>query len=704
MIKYRRRRIRSRMSSFKDPLISYKPLINLWVYCILVDLKGYQNLLDNENILDRRLADQLELIDPDDPLEPDVAYCLKNLQTRRDQAIVAAESYEISACLEHNLSMLSALLGLTETDRRILTFTVLIHASELLDAAADCLGALSTRQVVNTLSILLDLDRHQVEKALSIQGALIRSGLINIDSHHKQDLRSSLHLISSGFADVMLSDTATPADLLRGKVKLAETAILARDDYAHVEPMLKILLPYLEHALQTQRKGVNICIYGKPGTGKSQLVRMLAQLLKRDLFEVSNEDEDGDPISGSKRLQAYSAGQKLFSQRDTLIVFDEAEDVMMDSEDWLGRRSTIQSRKGWFNQVLETNAIPTFWLSNRIQGMDNAFIRRFDVIFELPIPPKSQLEKIIRQQCGDLINQDTIAAVAELDHLAPAVVTRVSQVISSSTGDLPQPERSAAFKLLINNTLAAQGHHTMSFHHNRPSATAYDLALIHADYDLNRLTQHLAAYRVARICLYGPPGTGKTAYAHWLAKQLDLPLHIKRGSDLLSKWVGENEKNIAEAFQQAEREGALLLIDEVDSFLTDRRHVEAGWQTSQINEMLIQMENYNGIFMASTNLMDNLDPAVLRRFDLKIKFAYLQPDQTENMLIRCCEQLKLGAPNEAQIGALRQLNNLTVGDFATISRQHRFYPIESVAAFIMALKSESAIKEDAPVNSIGFIH
>ena len=82
----------------------------------------------------------------------------------------------------------------------------------------------------------------------------------------------------------------------------------------------------------------------------------------------------------------------------------------------------------------------------------------------------------------------------------------------------------------------------------------------------NYIAQGIAAHRSARLCLYGPPGTGKTAYGRWLAQALDIPLLVKRASDLQSMWVGECEKNIARVFREAEQDGALLLIDEVEAF------------------------------------------------------------------------------------------------------------------------------------------
>lgn len=81
------------------------------------------------------------------------------------------------------------------------------------------------------------------------------------------------------------------------------------------------------------------------------------------------------------------------------------------------------------------------------------------------------------------------------------------------------------------------------------------------------------------------------------------PLLVRRGSDLMSMWLGGSEKNVAEAFREAEAENAVLLIEEVDSFLQDRRGAQRSWEVTLVNEMLTQMESFEGLFIASTNLM-----------------------------------------------------------------------------------------------------
>jgi len=255
---------------------------------------------------------------------------------------------------------------------------------------------------------------------------------------------------------------------------------------------------------------------------------------------------------------------------------------------------------------------------------------------------------------------------------------------------------------LISNTLEAQGHRRLTLHDPNRLPEIYDPCFIHADLDLAAVASGLVAARSGRLCLYGPPGTGKSAYGRWLAEQLNAPLLVKRASDLMSMWLGSSEKNIAQAFREAQADGAVLLLDEVDSFLQDRRGAQRGWEVSLVNEMLTQMEAFPGVFIASTNLMENLDQAALRRFDLKVKFGFLRADQAWKLLCRHCSELGLAQPQTDLEARIRRLRHLTPGDFAVALRQHRFRRIESAAALVAVLEAECAVKEGAR-QAMGFL-
>lgn len=694
---------RRRPSRYSRMPIDLPPVIRLWLLRLLVPLGGHQEFVQRGGFSNDTLAQLLGLgawLDPDS----DEFHAKAVRAALRKQHQEAEDEYRdagLPACLANNIARLAGLVGLSDVDCRILAFAVMLKNERLLDDTADLLGQLSSAKVLHVLAALLDLPDAQVRDALRTQGVLAQSGLVAVDRGSSSTLSSKLELLSDSFADHIVSSDADPIALLRDTVAQAEPAQLTLDDYAHLADSLAVLRPYLRHALASGRKGVNIFVHGAPGTGKSQLAKALAADLGSELFEVASEDDDGDPINGERRLRAFRAAQSFFGQRRALILFDEVEDVFDDGEALFGRKSTAQSRKAWINRMLEANPVPTVWLSNSGR-LDAAFIRRFDMVFELPVPPRRQRARIIEGACGGLLDAPAVQRLAESEALAPAVVTRAAAVVRAIHADLGAQGAASAMTLLIGNTLEAQGHPPLDRSTGDRLPETYDPALLHTDADLQEIGAGLVRARGGRLCLYGPPGTGKTAYGRWLAGQMGVPLHVKRASDLMSKWVGENEQNIARAFRQAAQEGAVLLIDEVDSFLQDRRGARSSWEVTLVNEMLTQMESFPGVFVASTNLVEGLDQAALRRFDLKVRFDYLKPAQAWALLCRQCSVLALEAPAEDLQPRLARLGKLTPGDFVAAARQHRFRPLGSPAALIAVLEAECDIKEGTR-GTLGFL-
>ena len=708
----------SRISSLVSTLIADQDctdpdIVRLWVLRILVLLKGDRFFVTRFGFEDADLARWLGLVvpstDEDDEEEveqPKPAKTRLMLSRLLAQVERRAHQMQVSATLAGNVARIAALVGLSDVESRVLEFAMLIKGDIHLSQATGYVKNLDSQRLYQAMATLLGLDLGAIRQALRSDGLLSKTGLVVVDVHANHALDSKLDLLSNKLPHRLIENDLQPTDWLKDMIVPSDPGHLDFDDYAHCAKALQVLRPYLRQALTQSQPGVNVLLYGPPGTGKTQLAKLLAKDLCCELFEVTTQDEDEEPISGRKRIKALSATHSLFAQRQALVMFDEIEDAFNHPEesDIFGhRRRSPGQTKGWINRLLENNHLPTVWIGNSLMGMDAAFIRRFDVVLEMPVPPQAQRERIIRNASQGLLSDAAIQRIAQSEALAPAVITRTSRVIQSIATQLPEGQTEQAVELLINQTLQAQDHPQLARHNPNALPEVYDPAFVNTDTDLLAMAEQLRQHPSGRICLYGPPGTGKTAYGRWLAQQLGLTLHVKRASDLISKWVGETEKNIAKAFAQAEEAKALLLIDEVDTFLQNREDAQRSWEVSQVNEMLTQMESFGGVFIASTNLMAGLDSAALRRFDLKLKFGYLKPAQALQLLQRHCQHMGLGEPTAQDRQALAALGLLTPGDYAAIVRQSRLRPIQSASQMVQALTEECALKPGAQSRAIGFV-
>lgn len=526
--------------------------------------------------------------------------------------------------LENNITIFADLFALTEDEKEI--FGLLVHYDNYRHIKSMIEDIVDSRypfknHIYEIFYGFLNISQHKLSKILVPTNALFSKGLILYDCSGELKINDNLKF----FINAKLKNKDDLKTLYLQKYALKSQ--LTIDDFGYVAKDIEYICNLIK-AEKPPQKGVNILLYGAPGTGKTQLATSLAHHLNGEVYNVGI-DENGDEPSREARIAHLNLSQsflRIFNQRDKdqqyCLLFDEAED-------FFDRGGSIFRPKAgskiYMNNLLENNPVPVFWCTNDIEQIDHAFLRRFSYVLEMKNPPLQYQKKIwyaALKKHKLTLSEQNVGDLIKTYKSSPAMVAQVTRVASMNKGDM------GFFQDYLNNVYKAM-YGKMPRPINQHQAV-FNLALTQTDTNLECLTQQLIAHdnKNFSLCLYGASGTGKSAYGKYLADALQMEVLYKRASDIQDCYVGGTEKNIARAFTEAKDEDALLMLDEADSFLRDRRMAQRSWEVSAVNEMLVQMESHHLPFICTTNLFDDIDQASLRRFTFKIKYDYLTVPQT----------------------------------------------------------------------------
>ena len=633
-----------------------------------------------------------------------------------------------STLVEKNIDALASLLQLNRAERALLLYGTLARYQRDLRSLLVEFKVNNAPEAYAALADVAGVKAPEVAEALRPGSRLERIGMVeNLISEHNITDLADLMKVSEKLPPVLMRKYRDHSELMAVFTRPASRSSLGLVDFAFVQEDAQVLVSLLRNAVAQKEQGVNVLLYGPPGTGKTELAKVVAQAAGLDLFEVEYADRDGNSLSGRDRYRSLQIAQVfLKGSAHSALLFDEVEDVfppisseaaqLMARSDQLSASATGSvSGKAWVNQILESNAVPTLWVTNRIEQIDPAFRRRFAYHLELRSPPPGAREGIVRKTLeGVRVSDAFVAKLTARKGLTPAQIrtaVRFARLASAPEDRLDAQVDGAGLQAILaggrpslmeslierqlKNADVALGNKAEA--RGRRSVTTYDLAMLNVEsrFEIPRMVAALKARGHGSLCFYGPPGTGKTALAEHIASALEQPLLIKQASDLMSKYVGETEQHMAAMFREAEAEKAVLLLDEADSFLRDRRGARRSYEVTEVNEMLQGMERYNGIFICTTNLLDSLDQAALRRFTFKIKFMPLTGAQRETMFVTEALAGDVSLLTAAFQKGLALLTQLCPGHFAAVKRQGVILDAElSAEEFLAQLEVEHRIKPE----------
>jgi len=621
--------------------------------------------------------------------------------------------------LEQRLQRLGDIFDMDDTERDILR----LHGACGIDPALREFledGELSgmRRPYHRFVSVVLCSPEEEVRKRL-VYGSRLRRLRVFEDNDVVQAEHSLMEVVRP-LQKILASETS-PDAILETIISREPAPELTTNDYEHLSQDLEIAGRMLETAWQQRRPGVNLLLYGAPGLGKTQFARLLAHRYGAAAYALARKDDDGSPMNAQDRFVAYALFQRV-SQGETrpLLIIDEAEGLLCESGGLMallgGRTERDNSLKGLLTDALEQNHVPVIWLVNHQYAIHDAVKRRFSYSIGFEELGRKVALRIWQRALHDLprrfaLSADTLREFVDRFDLSPGDVGQAMATWRAATSRR-KPQLSALEQIL--------GRAHELHHDEKPKArrvrgvdSRYNPHLLHLDGDVDarRLILRVKRFHELRdagamdgpdqltLLFHGLPGTGKTELAKHLAEQCRRKLQVERMSDLLSKWVGESEQNIAGAFRRAADAGNILLLDEFDSLAYDRGKAQHSWEISQTNELLQQIENFPGVLIASTNRLDSLDDAIYRRFSHKLGFLGIRRERRVEATAQYFQEL-LGPDGltSAHERRLLALPSLHPGDFRAVWQQLSAQMLEGSAvtadALVTALEHEASFRRD----------
>lgn len=655
----------------------------------------------------------------------------KQLKDWLKEEIENAEAYE-QTDVYINLMKLCEHFGFSDLETRFVKLIHILEESYMLRNFVDQITSENKKLASFVLAKMLgkDVEAKDIEKMIAHDAPLVTSGIV-FNPENEPEFDGDFDMIYYPTIDEYITrqldkpygDLDSLIESLIGEPTKPSCTWEDFDYMAEERDLhLRLLKGAMESDQEEDRIGMNLLFHGLPDTGKTEYCKVLAAKAGLTLYSIGEKDDMGEEPDRDFRLTQLLLAQGILARRkDAACLFDEAIDAIPGASEQGGLAALFgggaQDNDGaskiFVNRLFEKNKTVTFWTENNAEAFHSSVTRRMTTSMKFGIPPahvrsniwRTVAERVFKFDMAskDIKNIDDFMEKKGIDldkmgrkYAAPvgAIVTTLRN-IRRTGGDVKDVE-----VLMERYAEAVYGARSALNTKSTLRDTEYDLGLLNADigmggddsgYSIEDLTDDLvdSDYKDFSLLFYGPPGTGKTEYAHYIAGRLNMEVMELDASELSGPYVGETEAKIRAAFDEAKAQNKFLVINEADGFLRDRRGATKSWEVSAVNQMLTCLEKHPLPCAFSTNLINDLDQASMRRFSHKMKCDYLRPDQ-----IKKAWPLFFGEDREFPEG-LAGIKNLTTGDFANVRRQLKFRRSEATSVEIQSMMAKEArLKND----------
>lgn len=437
-------------------------------------------------------------------------------------------------------------------------------------------------------------------------------------------------------------------------------------------------------AVMEKIDNAKILLYGASGTGKTSFAKSLAEFCGKTPYSLDDND--------TLWLASHS-----ISENEVLII-DEADNLFNEGMFDFMR----DAKKSEMNKQLDSIESQCIFLANTIKRVDKSVLRRFNYIIEFKELSISENEQIWRKNIDKIDKILSDKEISEYAHKYPLPIGIVSMAVDTALKvSKKKDKRKKVFEEIMKSHNKVRNGKIRKM---QPKVN-FDTSFLNTDVSVDTIKSYINQYSNMQnkeircgLLFHGVPGTGKTEFARYLAELSGFEHTTLRISDFLSPYVGETEQNIAKAFKKAEEKNMILIFDEADSLLLDRKGANKSWEITQVNEFLAQLDSYKGIFIATTNFVKNFDMAAMRRFDWKVEFKAIESSKIYNAFCHFFPNVDFSKYKDK----LKTFKNITAGDIAVLTSKFKFQEKILAENVIEQAEIEMKYKENHTQKSVGF--
>lgn len=506
-----------------------------------------------------------------------------------------------------------------------------------------------------------------------------------------------------------------------------EESVIHYEDIGGLSREISLIREMIEIPLRYpkvfERLGIDppkgVLLYGPPGTGKTLLARAVA----------SEVDAHFVPLSGPEVMSKYYGDsekkiREIFDnareKAPSIIFIDEIDSIAPKRQETAGeveRRVTAQLLT-MMDGLASRGQVVVIAATNIPDAIDQALRRggRFDREIEIGIPDRVGRLEIYHVHTRNMplapdINLESYAELSYGFVGADIALHCKEAAMHALRGIMVQMKEGQEVPAeVIDNLVISDRDFTEARKSVEPSAMRelyieipeipWEMVagLDRAKYEIEKVIEwpvkRKEAYEKLRIrppkgiILFGPPGTGKTLLAKAIAAKSRMNFIAIKGPELLSKWVGDSEKQVREAFRKARQSApAIIFFDEIDA-LVQKRGSQSGTSRvgeSVLSQILTEMDGIEElkdvIVLAATNRPDMLDPAILRPGRLEKKIYIPAPDKNarEAILLQYCAEIKDIFDSSVSFSALAERMQYYVGaDIQAFVRELKLIVLEEI--------------------------